>query len=134
MIECLESPLAAKKTHGQVVARGRKELTMSEINDRCRNGISLTAPNLCLVPVDAIYEPIAAIPDEDGSPGDFLFIRPVENWRCRFTQLIEDKETSKLVELEDMRDRSNNSVEAEDNSSEVSAIDSDNGSSDTSRS
>jgi hypothetical protein len=52
--------------------------------------MSLTAPNLCLVPVDTIYEPIAAIPDEGGSPGDFLFIRPVENWGFGFTQLIED--------------------------------------------
>jgi hypothetical protein len=53
-----------------------------------------------LVPVDTIYEPIAAIPDEGGSPGDFLFIRPVENCGCGFMQLIEDNETSKLAELE----------------------------------
>ena len=26
--------------------------------------MSVTAPNLCLVPVDTIYEPIVAIPDE----------------------------------------------------------------------
>jgi hypothetical protein len=44
-----------------------------------QHGMSLTAPNLCLVPVDTIYEPIAAIPDEGGSPGDFLFIRLVKN-------------------------------------------------------
>jgi hypothetical protein len=62
--------------------------------------MSLTAPNLCLVPVDTIYEPIAAIPDEGGFPGDFLFIHPVENWGFGFTQLIEDNETSKLAELE----------------------------------
>jgi hypothetical protein len=61
--------------------------------------MSLTAPNLCLVPVDIIYEPIAAITDEGGSPGDFLFICPVENWGFGFTQLIEDNETSKLAEL-----------------------------------
>jgi hypothetical protein len=62
--------------------------------------MSLTAPNLCLVPVDTIYEPIAAILDEGFFPGDFLFIRPVENWGFGFTQLIEDNETSKLAELE----------------------------------
>jgi hypothetical protein len=59
--------------------------------------MSHTAPKLCLVPVDTIYEPIAAIPDEGGSPGDFLFFRPVENWGFGFTQLIEDNETSELA-------------------------------------
>jgi hypothetical protein len=66
--------------------------------------MSLTAPNLCLVPVDTIYEPIAAIPDEGGSPGDFLFIRPVKNWGFGFTQLIEDNEASELAELEAISD------------------------------
>jgi hypothetical protein len=64
--------------------------------------LSLTAPNLCLVPVDIIYEPIAAIPDKGGSPGNFLFIRPVENWGCRFTQPIEENEASNPAELEDI--------------------------------
>ncbi len=71
--------------------------------------MSLTAPNLCLVPVDTIYEPFAAIPDEDASPGDFLFICPVENWGFRFTQLIEDNETSELAELESISVTSSNS-------------------------
>jgi hypothetical protein len=62
--------------------------------------MSLTAPNLCLVPVGTIYEPISAIPDEGGSPGDFLFIWPVKKWGCGFTQLIEDNKASKLAELE----------------------------------
>lgn len=39
----------------------------------CCNGMPLSAPNLCLITVDTIYEPIAAIPDEGDSPGDFLF-------------------------------------------------------------
>ena len=60
----------------------------------------LAAPNLCLVPVDTIYEPIAAIPDEGGSPGDFLFIRSADNWGYGFTQLIEDNEPAELKELE----------------------------------
>jgi hypothetical protein len=70
--------------------------------------MSLTAPNLCLVPVDTIYEPIAAIPDEGGSPGDFLFIRPVENWGFGFTQLKEDNEASELAELEGISVTSSN--------------------------
>jgi hypothetical protein len=86
----------------------------NEFHERCRNGMSLTAPNLCLVPVDTIYEPIAAIPDEGGSPGDFLFIRPVENWGFGFTQLIEDNETSKLAELEGISVSSSNSEVMDD--------------------
>jgi hypothetical protein len=100
MIETLERPLTVAKTYDRVVVGGRKQLTTNEFHEHRRNGMSLTAPNLCLVPVDTIYEPIAAIPDEGGSPGDFLFIRPVENWGFGCTQLIEDNETSELAELE----------------------------------
>jgi hypothetical protein len=99
MIETLERPLPVAKTYDRVVVGGSKQLTTNEFHKRRRNGMSLTAPNLCLVPVDTIYEPIAAIPDEGGSPGDFLFIRPVENWGFGFTQLIEDNEASELAEL-----------------------------------
>ncbi len=52
----------------------------------------LNAPNLCLVSIDTIYEPIAAIPHEGGLIGDFLFIWPADNWGYGFTQLIEDNE------------------------------------------
>jgi hypothetical protein len=99
--------------------------------------MSLTAPNLCLVPVDTIYEPIAAIPDEGGSPGDFLFIRPVENWGFKFTQLIEDNEASELAELEAISDTSMISevmddVEFENDSSENGDVSSYSSSSSTS--
>jgi hypothetical protein len=96
------------------VVRGRKQLTTNEFHECRQNGMSLTAPNLCLVPVDTIYEPIAAIPDEGGSPGDFRFIRPVENWGFGFTQLIEDNKASKRAELEAISDTSSN-VEVMDN-------------------
>jgi hypothetical protein len=106
MIETLEHPLTVAKTYDRVVVGGSKQLTTNEFHERRRNGMSLTAPNLCLVPVDIIYEPIVTIPDEGGSPGDFLFIRPVENWGFGFTQLIEDNEASKLAELEAISDTS----------------------------
>ena len=67
MIETLERPLTVAKTYDRVVVGGRKQLTTNEFHERRRNGMSLTAPNLCLVPVDTIYEAIAAIPDEGGS-------------------------------------------------------------------
>ncbi len=46
----------------------------------------------------------AAIPDEGGDPGDFLFIRPADNWAYGFTQLIEDNEKAELRELEGRAD------------------------------
>jgi hypothetical protein len=99
--------------------------------------MSLTAPNLCLVPVDTIYEPIAAIPDEGGSPGGFLFIQPVENWGFGFTQLIEDNEASELAELEAISNTSRisevmDNVEFENDSSENSDVSSHSSSSSTS--
>jgi hypothetical protein len=68
MIETLERPLTVAKTYDRVVAGGSKQMTTKEFHEHCQNGMSLTAPNLCLVPVDTIYKPITAIPDEGGSP------------------------------------------------------------------
>jgi hypothetical protein len=75
MIETVERPLSmVARTYDGVVVGGRKQLTTNDFHERRRNGLSLTASNLCVVPVDTIYEPIAAIPDEGGSPGDFLLV------------------------------------------------------------
>jgi hypothetical protein len=137
MIETLERPLTVAKTYDRVVVGGRTQLTTNEFHERRRNGMSLTAPNLCLVPVDTIYEPIAAIPDEGGSPGDFLFTRPVENWGCGFTQLIEDNEVSEFAELEAISDtlrisEVTDDVEFENDSSENGDVSSYSSSSSTS--
>jgi hypothetical protein len=137
MIETLERPLTVAKTYDRVVVGGRKLLTTNEFHERRRNGTSLSAPNLCLVPVDTIYEPIAAIPDEGGSSGDFLFIRPVKNWGCGFTQIIGDNEAFELAELEAISDTSRISevmddVEFENDSSENGDVSSYSSSSSTS--
>ena len=84
------------------------------MKERRMNGLPLFSPNVCLVSVDTIYEPIAAIPDKGGSPGDFLFIRSVENWGYGFSQLIEDNEEKELAELEGIGSASSNSKKAED--------------------
>jgi hypothetical protein len=127
MIETLEGPLTVAETHKGVVVAVRKQLTANEIHERCRIGMSVTAPNLCLVPVDTIYDPIAVIPDEGGFLGDFLFICPVENWGGGFMQVIEDNEASKLAEQEGLSDTLSNSdmldnTGFEQNSSERSVI------------
>ncbi len=99
----MEIPVA--QSGQRVVVGGTKRLTSLELNDHCRNGMSLTAMNLCLVSVDTIYEPIATIPDEGGTPGDFLFIRPADNWGYGFTQLIEDNEAPEDNEAAELNGR-----------------------------
>jgi hypothetical protein len=51
------------------VLKGTKELTPTKQLQRQVNGIPTTASNLCMVPVDTIYKPIAAIPHQGGNPG-----------------------------------------------------------------
>jgi hypothetical protein len=46
MIETLEHPLTVARTYDRVVVGGSKQLTTNEFHERCRNGMSLTAPNL----------------------------------------------------------------------------------------
>jgi hypothetical protein len=58
MIETLEKPLPLPQTSGCVVVGGTKGLTKDKIHHRRRNGMPLAAANLCLVPIDTIYEPI----------------------------------------------------------------------------
>jgi len=38
--------------------------------------------------VDTIYEPIAAVPNLGGVDGDYLFIRPSDDWGFEFTKLL----------------------------------------------
>jgi hypothetical protein len=76
-----------------MVVQGTKELTPAEQLHRQENGIPTTAPNLCMVPVDTIYKPIAAIPHQGaGNSVEFMFIRPCENWGDRFLQMIEEQD------------------------------------------
>ena len=96
MIETLENPLPVAQSGQRDVVGGTKRLTSQELNEHRRNGMPVAAMNLCIVSVDTIFEPIAAIPDQGGTPGDFLFIRPADNWGYGFTQLIEDNEAAEL--------------------------------------
>jgi hypothetical protein len=75
-----------------MVVQGTKELTPAERLHCQVNGIPTTASNLCMVPVDTIYEPIAVIPHQGGNPGEFMFIRPCKNWGYGFLQMIEEQD------------------------------------------
>ena len=98
MIESIERPLSAPATGNYVVVEGTKELTLDERLQRQVNVIPITASNLCLVPVDTIYEPIAAIPHQGGNSGVFMFIRPSENWGYGFSQMIEEQDPGEIVD------------------------------------
>ncbi len=128
MIETLENPLPVAQSGQRDVVGGTKRLTSQELNEHRRNGMPVAAMNLCIVSVDTIFEPIAAIPDQGGTPGDFLFIRPADNWGYGFTQLIEDNEAAELAELNAMdggvSDTSDEEEEQSDDSTDNESSDS----------
>jgi hypothetical protein len=80
LIESLEDPLPHPGKRSELVVKGSKCLTT--------NGRSVRAPNLYLVPVESIDEPISTIPHIDGDPGDFIFVRPVNTWSDCFSDYI----------------------------------------------
>jgi hypothetical protein len=121
MVETLERPLMEAKTGSRVVVGSTKALTKHEIQQRRRNGMPLNAPNLCLVSIDTIYEPIAAIPHEGGLIGDFLFIRPADNWGYGFTQLIDDNNPDQDSSDSDSDSVSGSESEMTDGGSESSS-------------
>jgi hypothetical protein len=77
LIESLEDPLPHPGKRSELVVKGSKCLTTKQQKKRRRDGRSVRSPNLYLVPVESIDEPISAIPNLGGDPGDFLFVRPV---------------------------------------------------------
>jgi hypothetical protein len=101
MVETLERPLMDAKTGSRVVVASTKALTKHAIQKHWQNGMPLNAPNLCLVSINTIYEPIAAIPHDGGLIGDFLFIQPAENWGYGFTQLMEDNKPNQDTDSSD---------------------------------
>jgi hypothetical protein len=74
----------SKLTPGTCV-RGCREHKQKK---RRQDGRSVRAPNLYLVPVESIDEPISAIPNIGGDPGDFIFVRPVDTWSDCFSDYI----------------------------------------------
>jgi hypothetical protein len=80
LIESLEDPLPHPGKRSELVVKGSKCLTT--------NGRSVRAPNLYLVPVESIDEPISTIPHINGDPGDFIFVRPVNTWSDCFSDYI----------------------------------------------
>jgi hypothetical protein len=117
MIESIERPLSAPATGNYVVVEGTKELTLDERLQRQVNGIPITASNLCLVPVDTIYEPIAAIPHQGGNSGVFMFIRPSENWGYGFSQMIEEQDPGEIVDDTDSDSNDDNVCETDETES-----------------
>jgi hypothetical protein len=88
LIESLEDPLPHPEKHSELVVKGSKCLTTKQQKKRRQDGRSVRAPNFYLVPVESIDEPISAIPDIGGGPGDFIFVRPVNTWSKCFSDYI----------------------------------------------
>ncbi len=80
LCESLEDPLAEPKVGTQIVVWGTKNLNKRQRNQRRREGQDNANPNLNLISVDSIYEPISALADIGAPEGTFLFICPVDDW------------------------------------------------------
>ena len=88
MIETLEDALPASEKYSRIVIEGSKTLTADQRANRRNARIPLTQSNTYLVPADTIYEPITAVPNLGGVEGDYLFIRPADDWGFEFTKLL----------------------------------------------
>jgi hypothetical protein len=88
LIESLEDPVPHPGKPFELVVKGSKCLTTKQQKKRRQDGHSVCALNLYLVPVEAIDEPISAIPNIGGDPGDFIFVRPVNTWSDCFSDYI----------------------------------------------
>ncbi len=87
LIETPEEPLPLAVKGTEVVIPASKALTAGQKRKRQRG--QRNKPNIYLVSVDAIYEPISAIPDLGGDAGDFVFIRPSDSWAYCFTDYMD---------------------------------------------
>jgi hypothetical protein len=122
LCESLEEPLAEPKVGTRLVVRGTKKLNQRQQNQRRREGRHEANPNLNLISVDSIYEPISAMADIGAPEGTFLFVRPVDDWGYLFSDIIEEltvgasqSETDENGELdEDEEEEEANSEEDED--------------------
>jgi hypothetical protein len=88
LIESLEDPLPHPGKRSELAVQGRKCLTTKQQKKRRQDGRSVCPPNLYFVPVESIDEPISAIPNICGNPGDFIFVRPVNTWSDCFSDCI----------------------------------------------
>jgi hypothetical protein len=88
MIESLEEPLSTSHKYSRIVIEASKNLTADQRKLRRNAGIPLTQSNTFLLPVDTIYEPIAAVPNLGGVEGDYLFIRPADDWGFEYSKLL----------------------------------------------
>jgi hypothetical protein len=88
MMESLEDCLPHSEKHSRIVIDGSKNLNEYQRMNRRNARIPLMQSNTYLVPADTIYEPIAAIPNLGSRDGDYLFIRPADDWGFEFTKLL----------------------------------------------
>ena len=72
----------------EIVVPSSKTLTLGQQRKQRRDHMTPNSPNIFIVPVECMYEPISTIPDIGGEPGDFIFVRPTDTWSYCFTDYI----------------------------------------------
>jgi hypothetical protein len=113
LCESLEEPLANPKVGNRIVVRGTKTLNKRQEIQRHREGRDSANPNLNLISVESIYEPISALADIGAPEGTFLFVRPVDDWGYLFSDIIEELAVGDL-ELSDEETEEEDDLEASD--------------------
>jgi hypothetical protein len=118
LCESLEEPLSDPKVGSRIIVRGTKKLNQRQENQRRREGRDDANPNLNLISVDSIYEPISALADIGGAEGSFLFVRPVDDWGYLFSDIIAELSVgSSDVEQDSSSAEEENNEDLEDDDS-----------------
>jgi hypothetical protein len=118
LCESLEEPLPEPKVGSRIVVRGTKQLNKRQENQRRREGRDDANPNLNLISVDSIYEPISALADIGAPKGTFLFVRPADDWGYLFTEIIAELSSGGVADMEP--DSSSNEEQDEEEQEEDS--------------
>jgi hypothetical protein len=79
MVESLVDSLPDSKKGSRIIQLSSKDLSQA-------------TPQTYLVPVDSIYEPLAAVPNIGGQEGEYLFLRTADNWGMQFTNYLMPEE------------------------------------------
>jgi hypothetical protein len=88
LIESLEERLPYPGKRSELVVKGSKPLSTRQQQKRRSDGRKIGAPNLYLVPVESLHEPISAIPNLGAELRDFIFVRPINSWSECFSDYI----------------------------------------------
>ncbi len=112
LCESLEEPLSKARVGNRIVVQGTKIFNQCQQKQHQQEGRDHANPNLNLISVDSIYEPIAALADIGAPEGTYLFVRPVDGWGYLFGDIIDELAVgASLAEEEDSAEEEEDDVD-----------------------